>query len=83
ILLKQEDINLDSTHKTHVSFLSDRSDCYFFSLVTKSDVTNKGCPVAFFIMNSESSYTIKMDAILSTFGTEVQVLVCHWHIRRA
>ncbi|KAG2224120.1 hypothetical protein INT45_000135 [Circinella minor] len=24
-----------------------------------------------------------MDAILSTFGTEVQVLVCHWHIRRA
>ena len=25
----------------------------------------------------------EMDAILSTFGTEVQVLVCHWHIRRA
>ncbi|KAG2215688.1 hypothetical protein INT45_008276 [Circinella minor] len=25
----------------------------------------------------------EMDAILSTFGTQVQVLVCHWHIRRA
>ncbi|KAI7860274.1 hypothetical protein BDC45DRAFT_431092, partial [Circinella umbellata] len=62
----------------------------------------------FFIMNSESSFTIsrwlswlkfgcgfypqrimincsvtEMYAILSTFGTEVQVLVCHWHIRRA
>ncbi|KAI7847515.1 hypothetical protein BDC45DRAFT_451693 [Circinella umbellata] len=58
ILLKQEDINLDSTHKTCVSFLSDRGDCYLFSLVTRSDVTNKGCPVAFFITNSESSFTI-------------------------
>ncbi|KAI7859797.1 hypothetical protein BDC45DRAFT_474640 [Circinella umbellata] len=48
ILLKQEDINLDSTHKTCVSFLSDHGDCYLFSLVTRSDVTNKGCPVAFF-----------------------------------
>ncbi|KAI7850125.1 hypothetical protein BDC45DRAFT_519060, partial [Circinella umbellata] len=58
ISLKQEDINLDSTHKTCVSFLSDRSDCYLFSLVTRSDVTNKGCPVAFFITNSVSSFTI-------------------------
>ena len=100
--MKQEDINLDSIHKTCVSFLSDHGDCYLFSLVTRSDVTNKGCPVAFFITNSESSFTIsrwlswlkfecgfypkrimidcsvtEMDAILSTFGTEVQVLVCH------
>ncbi|KAG2223095.1 hypothetical protein INT45_008943 [Circinella minor] len=107
ILLKQEDINLDSTHKTCVSFLSHRGDCYLFSLVTRSYVTYKSCPVAFFITNSESSFTIsrwlsclkfecgfypkrimihcsvtEMDAILSTFGTEVQVLVCHWHIRR-
>ncbi|KAG2215070.1 hypothetical protein INT45_014325 [Circinella minor] len=77
-------------------------------LMVASDITNKGCPVAFFITNSESSFTIscwlswlkfecgfypkrimidcsvtEMDAILSMFGTKVQVLVCHWHIRRA
>ncbi|KAI7851402.1 hypothetical protein BDC45DRAFT_515683 [Circinella umbellata] len=46
--VKQEDINLDSTHKTCVSYLSDYGgDCYLFSLVTRSDVTNKGSPVAF------------------------------------
>ncbi|KAI7851225.1 hypothetical protein BDC45DRAFT_516768 [Circinella umbellata] len=59
ILLKQEDIiNFDSTHKTCVSFLSDRGNCYLFSLVTRSDVTNKDCSVAFFIMNSDSSFTM-------------------------
>ncbi|KAG2224539.1 hypothetical protein INT45_004384 [Circinella minor] len=58
--IKPGGYHLDSTHKTRVSFLPGRVDCYLFSLVTRINVTNKGCPVRFFITNSESSFTIQL-----------------------
>ncbi|KAI7847586.1 hypothetical protein BDC45DRAFT_415038, partial [Circinella umbellata] len=57
ILQRQEDICIDSTHKTCKSFLNDE-DCYLFTIVAKNSSTNKGYPLGFMITNSETSETV-------------------------
>ncbi|OAD65926.1 hypothetical protein PHYBLDRAFT_175667 [Phycomyces blakesleeanus NRRL 1555(-)] len=102
-----EEWYLDSTHKTCKSFL-DNKDCYLMSVIIYNPVTNKGVPVAFFVISIKCSYTIarwlnwlkdtnslkvkwimidcspiEQKAIRDTFGLSVQILLCHWHIKRA
>ncbi|OAD65555.1 hypothetical protein PHYBLDRAFT_64623 [Phycomyces blakesleeanus NRRL 1555(-)] len=89
-----------------LSFLNNK-DCYLMSVVVYNPVTNKGVPVAFFVISIECSYTIarwlnwlkdtnslkvkrimidcspiEQKAIWDTFGPSVQILLCHWHIKR-
>ena len=44
---------LDSTHKTCTSFNNNNDDAYLFTIVVRSDITNKGVPVCFFITDAE------------------------------
>ncbi|KAI7855670.1 hypothetical protein BDC45DRAFT_423468, partial [Circinella umbellata] len=52
ILQRQDEVCIDSTHKTCVSFIDNR-DCYLFTIICKNSDTKKGCPVGFMITNSE------------------------------
>ncbi|OAD75522.1 hypothetical protein PHYBLDRAFT_143775 [Phycomyces blakesleeanus NRRL 1555(-)] len=52
-----EEWYLDSIHKTCKSFL-DNKDCYLMSVAVYNPVTNKGVPVAFFVISIECSYII-------------------------
>ena len=57
ILQRQENVCVDSTHKSCKFFLNNE-DCYLFTIVAKNDSTNKGCPMALTITNSETPKTV-------------------------
>ncbi|OAD66222.1 hypothetical protein PHYBLDRAFT_152795 [Phycomyces blakesleeanus NRRL 1555(-)] len=79
-----------------------------FHEVVKSNVTNKGVPVCFFVTNAEfitilsqwlnwvksncslhvkrvmtGCSPVEISALEEVFGQSFQILLCHWHIKRA
>ncbi|KAI7852729.1 hypothetical protein BDC45DRAFT_536944 [Circinella umbellata] len=98
ILQRQDIVCVGSTHKTCKSFIRSSDSCYLFTIVCKNFDTNKGCPVGFMITNSETTVSVaswfewlksvinfvpKSIMIDCSPGDVVQVLLCHWHIKRA
>ncbi|OAD66983.1 hypothetical protein PHYBLDRAFT_151921 [Phycomyces blakesleeanus NRRL 1555(-)] len=99
---------IDSTHKTCKSLVDSSKHSYLYTIVVRSNVTNKGVPVCFFVTNAEFITTllqwlnwvksncslcvkcmmidcspVEIGALEEDFGQSVQVLLCHWHIKRA
>lgn len=100
---------IDSTHKTCKTFSNPSDYSYLFTIVVRSQTTNKGVPVCFFITSHEIVPTLKtwlewlnsnltlrvkrimidcspteIRAIKEVFdNNNVDILLCHWHIKRA
>ncbi|OAD69167.1 hypothetical protein PHYBLDRAFT_172422 [Phycomyces blakesleeanus NRRL 1555(-)] len=89
-------------------FSNSSKHSYLYMIVVRSNVTNKGVPVCFFVTNAEFITTllqwlnwvksncslrvkcgmidcspVEIGALEEVFGQSVQVLLCHWHIKRA
>ncbi|OAD65514.1 hypothetical protein PHYBLDRAFT_153416 [Phycomyces blakesleeanus NRRL 1555(-)] len=91
-LENSEEWYIDSTHKTSKSFNTvagkGPEDCFLFTIVVQNPITNKESLVCFFIADYEytstlSEYPIEIGAIEEVFGNSVNILLCHWHIKRA
>lgn len=54
LLKNAQEWSLDSTHKICISFQNNHDDAYLFTIVVRSQITNKGVPVCFFITDREN-----------------------------